>query len=52
VKEDYARAIADETEAIRLDPNNADAYLYRGFTEAMGDLDNPLRHFDVCARRY
>jgi lipoprotein NlpI len=30
-KTDYDRAIADETEAIRLDPKNASAYLYRGW---------------------
>ncbi len=29
-KKDYARAIADFDEAIRLNPNDADALLYRG----------------------
>ena len=31
VKEDYDHAIADEDEAIRLDPKNANAYIYRGW---------------------
>jgi tetratricopeptide (TPR) repeat protein len=33
-KNDYDRAIADYTQAIRLDPNDADAYLNRGVTYA------------------
>jgi tetratricopeptide (TPR) repeat protein len=33
-KEDYARAIADYSEAIRLDPNDADAYFYRSLDKA------------------
>ena len=37
-KEDYARAIADYDEAIRLNPNDADALLYRGLDkQRMGD---------------
>jgi lipoprotein NlpI len=31
VNEDYDRAIADESEAIRLDPNMPNAYIYRGW---------------------
>jgi lipoprotein NlpI len=37
VKEDYAHAIADETEAIRLNPEDANAYIYRGW--AYDDTD-------------
>ena len=36
-KEDYAHAIADETEAIRLNPEDANAYIYRGW--AYDDTD-------------
>jgi tetratricopeptide (TPR) repeat protein len=37
-KKDYARAIADYDEAIRLNPNDADALLYRGLDkQRMGD---------------
>ena len=37
-KEDYARAIADYSEAIRLDPNDAEAFFYRSLDKArMGD---------------
>ena len=37
-KEDFARAIADFSEAIRLDPSNAEAFLYRGLDKGrMGD---------------
>lgn len=44
-KEDYARAIADYDETIRLNPNDADALLYRGLDKqrtgdkAGGDAD-------------
>ena len=33
-KGDHDKAIADFTEAIRLDPKDADAYYYRGFSYA------------------
>jgi tetratricopeptide (TPR) repeat protein len=37
-KKDYARAIADYDEAIRLNPNDADALLYRGLDkQRIGD---------------
>ena len=37
-KGDYARAIADYSDAIRLDPNDAEAFFYRGLDkERMGD---------------
>ena len=37
-KNDYTRAIADFSEAIRLDPNDAEAYFYRGLDKArIGD---------------
>jgi tetratricopeptide (TPR) repeat protein len=37
-KEDYGRAIADYDEALRLDPNDADALLYRGLDkQRLGD---------------
>jgi tetratricopeptide (TPR) repeat protein len=37
-RKDYARAIADYDEAIRLNPNDADALLYRGLDkQRMGD---------------
>ena len=37
-KDDYARAIADYDEALRLNPNDADALLYRGLDkQRLGD---------------
>ncbi len=37
-KDDYARAIADYSDAIRLDPNDADAYFYRALDKGrLGD---------------
>ena len=37
-KEDYARAIADYSEALRLDPNDADSLFYRGLDKGrLGD---------------
>ena len=37
-KDDYVRAIADYDEAIRLNPNDADALLYRGLDkQRIGD---------------
>jgi len=37
-KDDYTRAIADYDEALRLDPNDADALLYRGLDkQRLGD---------------
>jgi Tfp pilus assembly protein PilF len=50
-KEDYQGAIKDLTEAIRLDPNNAELYLMRGFSytysgnfeKAIEDCNQALR---------
>ena len=37
-KDDYARAVADYDEALRLNPNDADALLYRGLDkQRLGD---------------
>jgi tetratricopeptide (TPR) repeat protein len=37
-KDDYARAVADYDEALRLNPNDADALLYRGIDkQRLGD---------------
>jgi tetratricopeptide (TPR) repeat protein len=37
-KDDFARAIADYNDANRLDPNDADAFFYRGLDkEQIGD---------------
>ena len=50
-KEDYAKAIDDCTEAIRLDPKSADAYTYRGiahgrkgeYAKSIADWDEVIR---------
>jgi len=48
---DYDGAIADYTEAIRLDPNNARAYNSRGWTYALkGDYDQAIEDANASLR--
>ncbi len=50
-KGDYDRAIADYTEAIRLDPKYAHAYNNRGNAYgAKGDYDHAIADFDQVIR--
>ncbi|MDR2905285.1 MAG: tetratricopeptide repeat protein [Helicobacteraceae bacterium] len=44
---DYQTAISDYTKAIQIDPNNADAYYFRGFAyyKIFGDLDKAIPDF-------
>ena len=45
-KNNYGKAIADYTEAIRLDPNMAIAYRNRGVSHARkGDLDKTIADY-------
>src|SRR5262249_6666537 len=47
----YAQAVADYTEAIRLDPRAADAYLHRGDAYfAQDDFDQAITDYDeaIC----
>jgi tetratricopeptide (TPR) repeat protein len=43
---DYARAIADYDEAIRLDPKNFGAYYRRGAYANKGELDRAIADSD------
>jgi len=50
-KEGYAKAIADYTKAIRLDPNLASAYRDRGVAYSYsGDHDKALEDFNLAIR--
>jgi tetratricopeptide (TPR) repeat protein len=49
-KEEYDLAIADYTEAIRLNPNEADAYLYRGLDKQRNG-DNAGAEADIAAAK-
>src|SRR5207248_2308850 len=51
VKKDFARAIKDYDEAIRLDPKFADAYHNRGSAWSdRKDFDRAIRDFDEAIR--
>jgi tetratricopeptide (TPR) repeat protein len=48
---DYDRAIADYTEAIRLDPNNADHYISRGWAYVRkGDYDRAFEDYSQAIK--
>jgi tetratricopeptide (TPR) repeat protein len=48
---DYDRAIADYSQAIRLDPKYAVAYINRGISyEAKGDNDRAIADYDQAIR--
>jgi len=50
-QENYDKAITEFTEAIRLDPNNVDAYLLRGASYyAKGDKDRALADANTALR--
>jgi Tetratricopeptide repeat. len=49
-KEDYERAIADYSEAIRLNPNDADAYFYRSLDRKRKG-DNAGAETDMAAAK-
>ena len=51
VKGENDRAIADYTEAIRLDPKNANAYSNRGYAYSdKGDTDRAIADFTEAIR--
>jgi tetratricopeptide (TPR) repeat protein len=51
VKRDYRRAIADFSEAIRLDPNDASTYMARGNAyNATGEIDRTDADFNQAKR--
>jgi len=48
IKRDFARAIAEFTEAIRLDPKDAELFYYRG--NAQSDPDRAIADYDEAIR--
>ena len=49
-KGDYDKAIADYTEAMRLDPKLADAYCGRGGAYVKGDCDKAIADYSEAIR--
>lgn len=50
-RNDYDRAIADDSEAIRLDPNYVAAYISRGVAyRSKGDTDHAMTDFSAAIR--
>src|SRR5262249_34928636 len=50
-KKDYPRALHDLNEAIRLDPNNADAHFNRSLVHLhSGNVDQEMQDLDIAIR--
>ena len=51
MRSDYAKALADYTEAVRIDPKNSKAYNNRGLVyQARGDIDRAIADFNEAQR--